>query len=239
MAVSTYPRIPPAVLALIAVLAAPAAGAGAIQSHAELRSAVQSFLESHPEVGGQERWEVEVGELDPRLRLVPCDASLEAFAPPGSRLRGSTTVGIRCTGTATWTVYVPAKIAVYGDVVVTRHALPRGARLSSDDLTRVERELTTLPHGHLSDPERGVGLLLKRPLAGGAVLTPQVLESPRLVRRGERVTLVGAADGFEVRMAGEALGDGVEGERVRVRALSSRRVVEGTVISLGVIKVTL
>jgi flagella basal body P-ring formation protein FlgA len=40
-------------------------------------------------------------------------------------------------------------------------------------------------------------------------------------------------------MSGKALADGVAGQRVQVRNLSSRRVVEGTVVAPGLIRVSL
>jgi flagella basal body P-ring formation protein FlgA len=41
------------------------------------------------------RTEVEVGSLDSRLRLAPCE-KVEAFMPPGSRLWGRSRIGLRC-----------------------------------------------------------------------------------------------------------------------------------------------
>jgi flagella basal body P-ring formation protein FlgA len=40
-------------------------------------------------------------------------------------------------------------------------------------------------------------------------------------------------------MQGEAVMDGRRGERIRVRSLSSKKIVEGVVTAPGVIKVTL
>jgi flagella basal body P-ring formation protein FlgA len=42
------------------------------------------------------RTEIELGELDSRLRLAPC-AKVEPFLPPGARLWGKTRLGLRCT----------------------------------------------------------------------------------------------------------------------------------------------
>ena len=68
-------------------------------------------------------------------------------------------------------------------------------------------------------------------------MTPRVLEAPRLVRRGERVTITARADGIDVRMAGKALMDGTAGERIRVRNINSDRVIEATVASPGMVEV--
>src|SRR5690606_4127511 len=47
------------------------------------------------EGGAPLRTEVEVGSLDRRLRLAPCD-EVEAFMPRGARLWGRSRIGLRC-----------------------------------------------------------------------------------------------------------------------------------------------
>jgi flagellar basal body P-ring formation protein FlgA len=60
-------------------------------------------------------------------------------------------------------------------------------------------------------------------------------QPPELVRRGERVTLQAAGGTIAVQVEGEALAGGALGERVRVRNLATRRVVEGTVGGEGLV----
>ncbi|KTF29616.1 flagellar basal body P-ring formation chaperone FlgA, partial [Xanthomonas translucens] len=69
-------------------------------------------------------------------------------------------------------------------------------------------------------------------------LSASDLVAQRLVRRGDNVALVARNGGLEVRMAGRALSDGGENERVTVENLSSRRVLQGTVSQNGDVFVT-
>ena len=80
---------------------------------------------------------------------------------------------------------------------------------------------------------------LRRPAAAGSVLTPELVEAPRLVRRGELVTVTARTGGIEIRTQGKAMRDGVQGERIPVENASSRRVVEGQVTGRGQVEVTL
>jgi len=123
--------------------------------------------------------------------------------------------------------------------LVTRRALPRGAPLGPDDVQLVERDVARLHQGYLDDPSDIEGMQLKRPVTAGTVLTGSLIQAPRLVKRGQRVTLEARTGAVAVRMAGEAVSDGSRGQRIRVRALDSRRIVEGVVVSPGVVKVTL
>lgn len=171
---------------------------------------------------------VRVSPLDPRLRLVPCAQAAEPFLPHGSRLLGSLTVGLRCPS-AGWTVYTSARIDVALPVVVASRPLARGTMPNPADVHLVERELAMLPMGYLNSVEALAGRRLRRGVRSGTVITPAMLETIPLVQRGETVTLLYDAAGFEVRAEGTALEDAAAGDHLRVRSNSSQRVVHGRV----------
>ena len=57
--------------------------------------------------GKRQAWRVGVslGQLDPRMRLAPCDR-VKAYLPSGAQLWGRTRVGLRCEqGSVRWNVY--------------------------------------------------------------------------------------------------------------------------------------
>jgi flagella basal body P-ring formation protein FlgA len=64
-----------------------------------------------------------------------------------------------------------------------------------------------------------------------------LLKRANLVKRGSKVEIIANFDGLDVRMRGEALADGGRGDRIRVKNLSSGRVVTGTVSGSGVVHV--
>jgi flagella basal body P-ring formation protein FlgA len=180
-----------------------------------------------------------MGRLDPRLRLAACSGKLEAFMPPGARVLGNTTVGVRCAAAGGWTVYVSARVALYGEVLVTTQPLARGETISADRVRLVERDLATLSRGYFDAPEPVIGQLATRSLNADTVLNPQLVEAPLLVKRGEQVTLITGRPGFMIRSSGQALADGGSGDLIRIRSKGSKRIVEGRVVSQGVVKVTL
>ncbi len=206
-----------------------------IQSLLSIEAAVRGFLEEQAQQ--YEDVEISVSPLDPRLRLAPCEQPLEAYFPPGGRTTGSTLVGVRCRGEHPWSLYVSATVAVQELVVVTARPVSRGLPLSAGDVVLERRDLSRVTSGFLTDPAAAIGKSVTRGLGQGIILSPNMLKAALLVRRGERVTLTAKTGGLEVRMQGEALADGVEGQRIRVRNLSSKREVEGVVVAPGVIEV--
>lgn len=228
-----------ALLIGLALVQAAAVSADEFQSHQSILDTARDFLVEQAAAAHTGRVEAAVGRLDRRLRLTPCGEPLQAFLPRGARLKGNTSVGIRCPGPSEWKIYVSGNIKVFGQVVVAAEPLLRGRPIRREQLKVVERELSGLSYGYFERPDRLQGMLADRPIPAGTVLTPNQVEAPRLIRRGDRVTLLAGGDRIEVRMRGEAMSDGTRGERIRVKALDSQRVIEGWVVSRGVVKVTL
>ncbi len=209
------------------------------QDHAAIRHTAQTFLDAFASTQHDGRSEVRLGPLDPRLRVKSCDTPLEPFMPPGGRAMGNTTVGIRCADTDGWSIYVSARINVYGPVLIARQPLARGSVIQETDLELVERNLASLPYGYYVDSQPVTGMLAKRTIAAATVITPPMVQAPKLIRRGERVTVIAESGGLSIRTVGKALSDGKSGDPVQVQAEGSKRVVDGIVVSQGVVKVTL
>ncbi|MDJ0941700.1 MAG: flagellar basal body P-ring formation chaperone FlgA [Woeseiaceae bacterium] len=181
---------------------------------------------------------VRAGSLDERLKLHRCDQPLEGFLRPGTRIGARTSVGVRCTGSRPWKVYVPVEVVVERRVWVAREALPRGHVLGAGDLVADVRDVSRMTaSGYISDPALLVGHKLKASVLAGRVLTRQLVEADTLIRRGQTVTLAVSAGGISIRMAGKALSDGARNQRIRVENLNSGRVVEGIVRSPELVEV--
>jgi flagellar basal body P-ring formation protein FlgA len=172
------------------------------------------------------RVEVLPGTLNPRLRLAPCDR-IEPFLPPGSRPWGRTRVGLRCVeGAVAWTVYLPITVKVLAPGLVLRDGLPAGTVLREEHLAVAEVDWAAAPSPVLARPAAVLGRVLSHNMAAGAALRQADLRAQRWFAAGDTVKVVALGQGFSVSSEGLALGDGVDGQRVRVRT-ESGRVVSG------------
>lgn len=208
----------------------------AVHDLGEVRKAVSEFLyASNGSVASPDH--VEVGVVDSRLRLARCGQPLKLFFSAGGATSGNTTVGVRCLGPSPWLIYVPGRIKLYRTVVVTERAVPRKTVLSKEDIKLEQRDVSNLTAGYLEESDHALGRVTRRPMPIGSVIEPAALENQRLVRRGERVTILANAGRLTVQMKGKALMDGASGDHVRVKNLSSGRVIEGTVTASGTIHV--
>lgn len=222
------------------MLAAIASGVyGAISERHELSaiaSAVSDFIRADRQ-GDRYPPQIRVGKLDSRLRLRRCAQALQVTYANGQRRIGQTYASVSCATPVEWRIYVPVTVSAFGDVLVARHALPRGHRLSAADVRLEKRELSAFRQGFYNDINKLSLLETRRAIAAGVTLTPDKVAPIKLVRNGEVVQLVSTSSRVKVAARGKALSDGAAGHTVRVRNLSSGRVVEGRVIGLGKVAV--
>lgn len=222
---------------LFAALMGTAQAEESYQSQDALRQSARHFLETQLSSRAQASAEIALGRLDSRLRLSPCDTPLQPFLPAGAKLQGRLSVGIRCSDTTPWTVYLSADIKVFADVMVAARPLSRGETLASGDTVPLRMEVSKLNSGYYLRDDELAGKILRRAIPAGQALTPRVLREPLLVHRGDDVTIIATTAGLQVRMKGKALEDGTRGARVSVRNTRSKRIVEGTAVKPGEVQV--
>ncbi|AGI23625.1 flagellar basal body P-ring formation chaperone FlgA [Pseudomonas sp. MT3] len=233
--------------ALLGVCAALAAGptrAGGFTAPEILIGSTQGFLEFKVEdylrtSGIDARYEIEVARIDPRLRLVQCDKDLTQALESPAQPVGRVTVRVRCDGSSPWTVFVPATVKLFRQVVVTTLPLKRDHVIEAADISMVERDVGPLTQGYLTDPERVIGFKLRRPAMIDQVLAPVFLEQAEAIRKGDQVVIRARTSAIHVMMPGEALSDGVPGQQIRVRNLRSQRIVKARVVEPGAVEVNL
>lgn len=224
------------VLALAGIASSWATG---IQGLESIREVAKHFATSELADAGTDQPTVRVAHLDPRLRLAACDVPLQAFAAPSGRKTGNTVIGVRCRGTSPWSLYVPVSIELMRKVVVLDTALPRGSLLQAADIRMERHDVYRLHSGFFTDPDQVLGMSLHHSLPAGKILSRTSLKAAKIIRRGARVTLIAQAGGIAVRMSGKALMNGAAGERIRVRNLKSKRIVEGIVKDMHTVAVNL
>ena len=212
--------------------------AAELQSHDSIRQAASAHaLANYTEA--DKGISVKVTRLDRRLRLNRCDEPLETFSSPGGSNKFKQTVGVRCPGTSPWSIYVPVSIKLKMKIVIANRELARGTLITAGDIRLEEREVSLLRRGFFEQPERLIGMHLKKSLREKDVISPRQLTAPQTIKRGSQVTILGQVGSLKVRMEGKALADGAVGQRIKVQNKSSNRRIEAMVIAPGIVEVSL
>jgi flagella basal body P-ring formation protein FlgA len=110
---------------------------------------------------------------------------------------------------------------------VLARPVERGEILSPDDFVSEDRPAAAAL-GALA-PKAARGMEAVRRLAPGSIVRTSDVMAPRLVRRGEPVTLTVRSGALTITAQGRALADGRRGDFVRVVTLTGSRTLEGAV----------
>ena len=211
-----------AAVALLLALVEPRAWAQGIATELEQQVRELALSSAAPAGARAPRVEVSVGQLDPRLRLAPCQ-HVEPYVPDGMRLWGKSRIGLRCTqGTAKWNVYLPITVRVFGTALVARNSVSAGTVLAADDLVQAEVDLAEDNSPALANATLAVGRTVTHALKAGQSLRQASLKTRQWFAAGATVTVLAQGDGFSVAGEAQALNPGIEGQPVRVRTESGR-----------------
>lgn len=120
---------------------------------------------------------------------------------------------------------------------VLAHAIARGDTLSASDFELAEVSEATA-RGALSAKD-AAGQEAVRALRAGAVVKAHDVAAPRLVHRGETVSIELTSGALHITSSGRALNDAAKGEVVRVVNLATNRTLEATASAAGQVSVEL
>ena len=206
------------------------------------RQTAQAPSPSQPSPGGTPvkppRVEVVLGELDPRLKLAPCQ-KVNAYIPQGMKLWGATRVGLRCEqGSVRWNVFWPVTVKVWGPAVVLTGAVEPGHEIGPQDLKVAEVDLAESTSPAILTLPEALGRSSQRRLQAGQSLRQADLRARRWFSAGDPVRLHVKGEGFMAASEGTALAHGDEGRCARVRT-SQGRVVCAQPIADGLAELTL
>ncbi len=123
-------------------------------------------------------------------------------------------------------------------VPVLNKTLAQGIIISKADLDWIKLPAER-SNDYIRTAEALVGMELKRQMPEQSALRPQDLLPARVVLQGNLVTMQVIAPGMMLTAQGRALQDGAVGDVIRVTNTQSKRVVEGKIISAGLVQIML
>ncbi|MGR9046452.1 MAG: flagellar basal body P-ring formation chaperone FlgA [Gammaproteobacteria bacterium] len=206
------------------------------QPHSDIYQAVTDYITRN--IGPDSEYEISIAPLDSRLKLPECPDDLEAFTPGNQTLRaGRLSIGVRCVKTAPWSIYSSVTLKLYAHVVVLKQPARRGQILTQRHLTIEKRDTATLRNGYIKRLELIENKQVVRHLAAGTALHEGLIAEPTLVKRGDKIIISATAPSYDIRMQGVALMNGIKGQSIKVKNVSSGRTIAAKVIKPGLVSV--
>lgn len=211
-----------------------AAHAQDAQSLPAIQHAVEAFVQEKT-AALQGEYSVTATRVDPRLKLRKCDR-LQPYLPSGSKLWGNSSIGVRCTGPETWSLYVPVQIKVANQVLVAVRPITSGQQVQAEDVELQMRDITKFAGSALTSLDQVAGRHVVAPVPNGTILRAEMLRAANIIRQGQTVQVSAKGNGFTVSSDGQAMGNAALGQVVTVKTRSGQ-LVKGIARSEGVVEV--
>lgn len=229
------------ILGILIIFASTSLYAAPGQSLDILKNKIEQYVVNDLANYSEGKVQVKAEKIDPRLHLKACaEDQLEVFNPYQMPMLNTNTMGIKCReDTNHWILYVPIKITLLKTIFVAKHPLMKGTRVTEEDIYQTEMDVQKLKQGYFSDNKEVLGQVCKQHILADNPLTPYNIELPKLVQRGEQVAIIIAHDNLNISMDGIAINDGVLGETIKVKNLSSKRIVEAQVSGIKKVMVNI
>lgn len=122
-------------------------------------------------------------------------------------------------------------------VVVALRRLDRGDHIRREDVALRQVSAELVAGGSISDLSAVVGREATQAINPSAAISAKMVQMPRLVRRGETVTIRSIAAGIRVSTSGKALEDGSEGALVQVDLDDTHERIAARVVGMQQVEV--
>lgn len=208
------------------------ASAFQLQSPESINAAIRLYVSST--LASDSDYKLTLSHFDSRLKLRQCNKPLEIFTHNNIQLKpGRNSVGIRCNTKKKWTIYTSAIINLFQNVLVLTQPVRRGHVFSEDMFQIEKRDVSTLRSGFMTNPLAIINKQATRNLNFGSVLNKSNYTEPKLIKKGDAVIINASSNNLTISMAGIAVMDGIKGQKIKVKNIRSRQIIQATVEKQG------
>ncbi len=222
-------------LLILALIFAQKTSAAPGQNLEAIKLAIVDYLSS--QISDKLDHEIIVAPIDPRLRLPKCTKPLKVSVHRGRIKPGRNSIGVSCKGEESWNIFHSASIKTYQNMVVLKRSIRRGEIITPQHLTIEKKEISRLRENFFTDPRQVVNKQATKNLSAGRIISDKYLTEATLIKRGQKITIASRSPGFFIQMSGQAMKNGIKGQRIPVKNENSKRIIEATVVKPGLVSV--
>ena len=174
----------------------------------------------------------------PEKIILPTGKLTYAVTPARPEILGSSSFNIlfKVDDRVVKNTTVRGRLEAIAEVVTAAASLRRGAILSADHLTMARKDISRLEAPRLSF-EKAIGLQAIRNIRPGQPLDAHNVAPPPVILKGEPVKIFASKGALQISTTGIATADGRPGDFIRVKNISSNKLVYCRVDSPGIVTV--
>lgn len=147
------------------------------------------------------------------------------------------TIAVSVNGQIVSNINLRLDVKLYQQVAVAAVQMNPGEIVTTDKLRYERLDTGRLALGYFTDINKVQGLVARRLLMPGTVVSESMVKKPLLIKRGSVVTILARIGGMEVIAAGKAMQDGNEGQLIRVQNISSAKIISAKVLDASTVQV--
>jgi len=146
-------------------------------------------------------------------------------------------IEIVAAGGAPRTLWISADVRVRAAVVRLAKRVPYRGILKPEHLELIVADIRDPRTEYVRNPEDAAGMMARRSLAPGELLSRASIETQDLVHSGDTVRLVSKVGGITIATMARALQGGKLGDRVKVRNIDSNQALRALVTGPGEVSI--
>lgn len=229
------------VIGLLMIMLQPLS-AHAVEVTAQVQHSAKQFI--HQQInqwaaqGAIKQYKTDINLRLPEVlnRFATCPKPVEiSYASRLSNLWGMISLKAECPAQF-WQTRLQARVEVRARVPVLNHSMGRGEVISGKDIAWRWQRLLPSSDDFVTKTDEVIGLQVERHIRAGQVINRRQIGLADWVTSGQQVVIEAASDRFVVRMQGQALENAGKGRSVRVRNISSGKVILAYPIAPGVVE---
>lgn len=124
------------------------------------------------------------------------------------------------------------------EVPTIRRRLRKDDIIQASDIEPKAIASNRLKNDTILDANQLIGRTPLRTISPGRAIRSDEIITPPVIFKGDKVTMLYAHEGLEIKALGEALENGAEGEYIRIRNTDSNIVIEAEIAGPGLVKTT-
>ncbi|MCC4834389.1 flagellar basal body P-ring formation chaperone FlgA [Shewanella sp. 10N.7] len=149
----------------------------------------------------------------------------EVYIATGSRLPfGNVQRRATCDALG-WSLFIRARVDVTANVPVANRPLARGEQISATDIELQWLKLSASDRDLITKKSQLIGNQVSHKVRRFRAIKASQVTNPQWINIGDRVVIEARMNGFYANMPGEALESGGKGSTIRVRNLSSGKII--------------
>ena len=216
----------------------PFAVATAFESHENLKNNARAFLMTQLE-GNKVDFSIQVNNIDQRLKLIKCPVDIDIKLMQAHVKPGKNTLNVECLSGTPWRIFIRAQVKLFTPLVVSKRPLNRGHLIQENDIQLTRTELTGRQSAYLSSTDQAIGYEVNRRVKAGDIISVNNLSKPLIIKKGDAVTILAKNEGFQISMKGIASMAGSKGDKIKVKNIKTKKIVQGIIIDAQTVKVAL